>query len=91
MNKKCIRCYVSGHVQGVFFRASTQEQAEHLGITGYAKNLPDRRVEVLAYGSEQAVDDLQAWLWEGPRPAEVTDVQCETIDITSPPTTFTTK
>jgi acylphosphatase len=75
----------------VFFRASTQEQAEQRGITGYARNLSDRRVEVLAYGAERAVDDLKAWLWEGPRHSEVTDVQCEAVDIGSPPTTFTTK
>jgi acylphosphatase len=91
MSNKCIRCYVSGRVQGVFFRASTQERAQQLGISGYAKNLPDRRVEVLAYGHEQAVDDLKAWLWEGPRHSEVSDVQCETVDIDSPPSTFTTK
>ena len=88
---KCIRCFVSGRVQGVFYRASTQEQADRLGITGYARNLPDNRVEVLAYGNDQAVEELKAWLWEGPRHAEVTDVQCDLMELASYPNTFTTK
>jgi acylphosphatase len=82
---------VSGRVQGVFFRATTQEQAQQLGLAGYAKNLPDRRVEVVACGNEQAVEELKAWLWEGPRHAEVTDVQCEPADSGSWPDGFTTK
>ncbi|WP_455222406.1 acylphosphatase [Kaarinaea lacus] len=89
--KKCIRCYVSGRVQGVFYRASTQEQAEILGITGYAKNLPDRRVEVLACGNDQALAELESWLWQGPRHSEVTDVYCDPVDPESLPRSFVTK
>jgi acylphosphatase len=89
--KKCLRCYVSGRVQGVFFRASTQEQAEILGITGYAKNLPDHRVEVLACGDERALAELNAWLWQGPRHAEVTDVVCKAVNPEPIPQGFVTK
>ena len=55
----CRRCYVSGRVQGVFYRASTREQAERLGVTGHARNLPDGRVEVLACG-EQTVAHVES-------------------------------
>ncbi len=75
--RRCLRCYVSGRVQGVFFRAATQEKARELGLDGYARNLSDGRVEVLACGHEQAVADLRAWLWEGPPAAQVRDVTCE--------------
>jgi acylphosphatase len=80
----CRRCIVSGRVQGVFFRASTQEQALALGICGHARNLPDGRVEVLACGEEQAVSALCAWLQTGPAQAQVIDVQCAGVEVTVP-------
>jgi acylphosphatase len=70
------RCYVSGRVQGVFYRASTRQRAQELGCRGYARNLPDGSVEVLAVGQRAAVDELIAWLWQGPPAAHVTDVKC---------------
>lgn len=72
----CVRCIVSGKVQGVWFRASTQRQAQSLGLCGHAINLPDGRVEVLACGETRALSELEAWLWQGPPNAQVTDVQC---------------
>ena len=77
--KICVRCYVGGLVQGVFFRASTREQALGLGVTGYARNLPDGRVEVLACGPVNAVERLKDWLREGPPSARVTGVACEPV------------
>lgn len=68
------RCFVSGRVQGVFYRASTQREALRLGVRGYAKNLPDGRVEVLAVGDENSVAALLAWLWRGSPAAHVTQV-----------------
>ncbi|MGA7801181.1 MAG: acylphosphatase [Gammaproteobacteria bacterium] len=76
----CWRCLVSGRVQGVFFRASTREQALHLGITGYARNLGDGRVEVMACGSRDALEALQEWLWQGPPAAQVQQVDCEAVE-----------
>jgi len=61
-------------VQGVFFRASTREEARRLGLTGWVRNLPDGRVEVLACGEEQALRDLLSWLGRGPEHANVTHV-----------------
>jgi acylphosphatase len=86
----CIRCIVSGKVQGVWFRGSTQSQAVALGITGHARNLPDGSVEVLACGEAPAVEKLQAWLWQGPPSARVDDVACAAAPDT-PPASFTTR
>jgi acylphosphatase len=72
-----IRFLVSGKVQGVCFRASTREQARRLGLRGYARNLDDGRVEVLAMGSDEALDALAAWLWQGPPSSRVDAVERE--------------
>ena len=61
-----IRFLVSGKVQGVCFRATTQEQARRLGLRGYVRNLRDGRVEVVAAGANEALDALAEWLWQGP-------------------------
>ena len=78
--KICIRCYVAGKVQGVFYRASTRHQAQSLGLTGYARNLPDGRVEVLACGSPELIEQLKVWLRQGPAGARVTGVACEVVN-----------
>lgn len=86
----CIRCIVSGKVQGVWFRASTQHQAQSLGISGHAVNLVDGRVEVLACGSAASLAALEAWLWQGPPNAQVTDVQCRAESTGAPRNDFVT-
>jgi acylphosphatase len=73
------RCLVGGRVQGVYFRASTQQQALKLGVVGYAKNLADGRVAVLAVGEAVQVEALVAWLWRGSPASQVTTV--DTIDV----------
>jgi acylphosphatase len=73
------RFLVEGRVQGVFFRASTREQALALGVAGHARNLDDGRVEVLASGNAEALDALEQWLWQGPPAAEVTAVDREDL------------
>ncbi len=82
-----VRCFISGRVQGVFFRASTVEKASGLGLHGFARNLRDGRVEVLLAGSPEKVQALIGWLWEGPAGAEVTGVVIETTD-EPPPSDF---
>ena len=77
--KKCLRCLVSGRVQGVWYRASTRQQAVALGLVGFARNLADGRVEVLVCGDGQAVDRLVGWLASGPTGAMVTDVSTEAV------------
>ncbi len=65
---------VHGRVQGVWFRDSTRREAERLGITGHAINLPDGNVEVLAYGAPEVLHSLEVWLSEGPPLASVSNV-----------------
>lgn len=74
-----VRFIVSGKVQGVFFRASARERALALGLAGHAKNLDDGRVEVLASGSGDAIDQLGTWLQQGPPRARVDKVFRETL------------
>ncbi len=77
----CRHCFVSGRVQGVWFRASTREQALRFGVTGFARNLPDGRVEVMACGTAEAVEALESWLWQGPEFAEVRGIECQSAQI----------
>ena len=75
---------VSGRVQGVFFRASTREEALRLGLTGHARNLPDGSVEVVACGDDAALAELERWLALGPPLAQVSRVQRSAADIAAP-------
>ncbi len=80
MDKKiCKHCLVSGRVQGVSFRYYTRQQAQRLGIIGGAYNLADGRVEVIACGEMSAVEQLCAWLHQGPPLAHVSSVHCQAI------------
>ncbi|HEX5050068.1 MAG TPA: acylphosphatase [Gammaproteobacteria bacterium] len=72
-----IRCLVSGRVQGVYYRAATAEVARSLELRGWAKNLPDGRVEVVAAGPTAKLVELAGWLWTGPPAARVDGVQVE--------------
>lgn len=77
------RFYVAGRVQGVFFRASAQQEARRLGLSGWAKNLSDGRVEVLAIGAEELVDTMAEWLQLGPRLARVDSLATEVVDLST--------
>ncbi len=71
---------ISGRVQGVWFRDSTRREALKLGITGYAKNLANGDVEVLAEGDDVALNRLGQWLHEGPPMAKVSSVQERSVE-----------
>lgn len=73
----CRRYVVSGQVQGVFYRASTEATARRLGLNGWVRNLPDGRVELVACGEEAPLKQLEEWLRQGPPHARVEQVQCE--------------
>jgi acylphosphatase len=78
-HRVCIHCYVTGKVQGVWFRASTKDEAEKLGITGWARNLADGRVEILACGEKDKIAILSDWLKQGPPLANVIDFSTEEL------------
>ena len=71
----CKKCLVSGRVQGVFYRGAAAQRARELGVRGYARNLPDGRVEVLACGEDEAVQTFVSWLWIGSSAAKVSAVE----------------
>ncbi|EMQ0961859.1 MULTISPECIES: acylphosphatase [unclassified Citrobacter] len=78
MSKVCIIAWVYGRVQGVGFRYTTQYEAQRLGLTGYAKNMDDGSVEVVACGESERVEQLMKWLKAGgPRSARVDRVLSE--------------
>lgn len=77
MSRLCMHGYVSGRVQGVFYRQATAEQAERLDLDGWVRNLDDGRVELLFEGEASAVRELAAWLERGPPQAKVTAVALE--------------
>jgi len=77
-----LHLFIRGRVQGVFFRASTQEKARELGVTGFVKNLPDGRVEIVAEGAQPAVDALAQWAESGPPQASVERVERITEEAT---------
>ena len=69
--------YISGEVQGVFFRDSARKKAEQLGLAGWVRNVPDGRVEALFEGPPERVREMIQWCKEGPPPAMVEDVDAE--------------
>ncbi|HTT43621.1 MAG TPA: acylphosphatase [Steroidobacteraceae bacterium] len=70
---------MGGRVQGVFYRATAARRAQELHLQGYARNLPDGRVEVLACGEEPAVSAFVSWLWIGSSASQVTSVEVSDV------------
>jgi acylphosphatase len=82
-------CWVSGRVQGVYYRGTTAGRARELGIRGYARNLPDGRVEVLVQGPDAAVEAFIQWLWIGSSASKVTAVEVRDAAASQPLEGFT--
>ncbi|PPD05417.1 MAG: acylphosphatase [Methylobacter sp.] len=72
---RTLKLLISGRVQGVFFRASTQKLALQLGVTGTVRNLDDSRVEVIAQAEEEVLQALIDWCHQGPPSAKVERVE----------------
>ena len=72
---KRVHLFISGRVQGVFFRANVQKKARKLGIVGFVRNLADSRVEAVCQGEDEKVDELIEYCKEGPSAADVDDVE----------------
>lgn len=66
--------FVSGRVQGVYFRQNTKQVADGHGVAGWVRNLPDGRVEAIFEGDEMAVNEVIEWCHVGPPKAKVDDV-----------------
>ncbi|MCB9763421.1 MAG: acylphosphatase [Alphaproteobacteria bacterium] len=79
MTHQRVHLLISGRVQGVWYRASTQREAARLGLVGWVRNLPDGRVEAVAEGPPDQLDALVDWCHEGPRDARVTGVTVERL------------
>lgn len=70
-----VRLFIEGRVQGVWFRDSTRQEAKRSGVTGWVRNVPDGRVEVLAEGPEEKVMNFIEWCRHGPPHARVVHVE----------------
>ncbi len=71
----CAHVFITGRVQGVFFRVYTKQEAEALGLTGWVRNLADGRVEAVFEGAKEKVEEMIKWCWEGSTSANVSDVE----------------
>lgn len=78
--KTRVHVFVSGRVQGVFFRQKTKQQADSLGVNGWVRNLPDGRVEAVFEGDEEAVKALVEYCYHGPSYARVTNIDASWED-----------
>lgn len=73
--KSRVHVYISGRVQGVFFRACTRDEAKRLGLTGWVRNLMDGRVEAVIEGDSETVDEMISWCYRGSPHSRVDDVE----------------
>lgn len=76
-NLDCAHIVVKGRVQGVFYRATTEETAAKMGLTGWVRNLGDGSVEIMAEGKRETLEKFIKWCWQGPPMARVTLVEVD--------------
>lgn len=76
-------------MQGVYYRGTALNRAREMGLAGYARNLPDGRVEVLVQGEDAAVEAFIRWLWVGSSASKVTDVEVREAPVAQPREGFT--
>jgi acylphosphatase len=75
MAKARAHLFISGRVQGVFYRAFTEEVARSNGLTGWTRNMPDGRVEAVFEGGRDSIDRAVSACWNGPPAARVDDIE----------------
>ncbi len=78
---EAIHLKITGRVQGVFFRATTKEKADSLGLTGWVKNCADGSVEVFAQGEDEKLKEFVEWCGNGPSAAKVDDVRSKKAEM----------
>ena len=76
---RTIKIFISGTVQGVFFRTFLKEKADELGLKGFARNLDDGRVEVVVEGRDENVNEMVRLCKQGPAHSDVKNVESEEI------------
>ncbi len=86
--KQQIKLNITGRVQGVFYRAETQKQADKLGIKGYVKNLANGSVEAVIEGEPSVVSQMIEWCRKGPAISKVNSVETQEISSNSSYSTF---
>jgi len=77
---KCLHLHINGLVQGVCYRISAQMKATELGVSGFAKNLSDGRVEIVVRGTDEVLEKFINWCEAGPALAQVTEVKQKQIE-----------
>jgi len=77
MSRKRVHVYVTGRVQGVYYRATTRDEATERGVDGWVRNLDDGRVEAVFEGDPDAVEEMVDFCYEGTEMADVS-----TVDVT---------
>lgn len=87
-DKARVQVLIEGRVQGVFFRASTRDEARAWGLTGWVRNLPDGRVAALFEGDKRVVEHMLAWCRKGPPYAHVDHVEVQWQDYVGDLTDF---
>jgi len=78
--KTRVHIFVSGRVQGVFFRANTRKKAQELGVFGWVRNLPDGRVEAVFEGEKENVEKIVKWSEKGPFWAKINNSEIQYED-----------
>ena len=86
-----VKLLVSGRVQGVYFRMFTQNKAKHFGVKGYARNLPDGRVEIIAEADPGSIENFIKWCHKGPVTARVDHVEMTELESDKALTSFEIK
>jgi acylphosphatase len=70
-----VHVLISGKVQGVWYRASTKQKADELGVLGWVRNTDNGCVEAVFEGEKAKIDEMIAWCWIGPQKAQVSDIK----------------
>ena len=83
MSQVCVHGFVSGRVQGVCFRSFVQREARRRELTGWVRNLPDGRVEVMLCGEQEVVAQIAELLAVGPQRARVEQVELAPCPVTA--------